>query len=495
MADWNQPVITSLNTDVLSILKARDLDTARLFKDNPANPVDGMIRIVRAADNNADRGVRFKVQEYDGAVWRDRPLGVEGGGTGKKTIAAARSSLGLGTMSSQNSDAVNISAGNIAAAAITGTLNKALIPGLPASRIISGSFKASRIPGLDASKLITGLISNDRLPALTADDIPTLSKDLIADSFELTALAKVTKTLSADLSDFRYIMITGGDNSSTGRGLGSTMIPYSIIPVSDGVVDQYLYGISRSRLYRINQSNGAIVQDIAAITSIIPSLGETAGKLYGYKSSGLHLIDIATGTTVLVGGKTFHPNKLHLALGSVDGVLYLTQYQSGNSPSDSDLYSVNLITGAATIHRNNYKSGNDRIESLGGLNGILYGVSVGKRLFSNIQPGGNIVNVGALGVRILGLAGVGRTLYGINATGGNSLLYSINTSSGAATFLGMNAVEIKSLAGLDAGVADSARIHIIPSKRVDIWRPTNTTNELGFYSDQPTTIVKVIGFI
>ena len=492
MADWNQPTILSLNTDVLANLKSRDLDVARLFKDAPANPVDGMIRIVREADKNADSGARVKIQEYDGAAWQDRPIAVEGGGTGKKAINP--SALGLGTMSSQDSNKVAITGGTIAAAAITGVLNSARIPSFPASKVTSGVFHVDRIPKFDASKINTGLIDDDRLPALVVDDIPDLSTELVANSFNLSALTSVTKVLTADLSKFRFIMIVGGDNRSTGRGLGSTTIPYSVIPFSGGAPDRYLYGIGGGRLYRINPSNGAIVQDIGALGESIGSLGELSGSLFAYDSGSgseaLYSVNKDTGVATNIGGGGIHGLA---ALGSVNDILYLARY---NGSSASDLDSISPFTGARTPRRNNFASGDNRINALGGLNNILYGISKGNRLFSNIQPGGNIVNVGAVGTPIHGLAGVGNTLYGIRRVSGNeSQLYSINTGSGLATYLGKNSIAINSLAGLDAGVADSARIHIIPSKRVDIWRPTNTTNKLGFYSDRSTTIVRVIGLV
>ena len=495
MADWNQPTILSLNTDVLANLKSRDLDVARLFKDAPANPVDGMIRIVREADKNADSGARVKIQEYDGAAWQDRPIAVEGGGTGKKAINP--SALGLGTMSSQDSNKVAITGGTIAAAAITGVLNSARIPSFPASKVTSGVFHVDRIPKFDASKINTGLIDDDRLPALVVDDIPDLSTELVANSFNLSALTKVTKTLSADLSKFRFIMIIGGDNTNVGRGLGSTMIPFSAIPFSDGTPDQYLYGITSSgdanissRLYRINQANGAILEDIGSLGARVNSSGELDGSVYALISNrGLYSVNLQTGAVTLIGGSTY--SDARVSLGSADGVLYVVE----SSDRTFDLYSLNVTTGNRTSVRDNFAVG---IESLGGLGSVLYGTSYrSDRLYSNLQSGGTIVNVGALGVtNIKGLAGVGNILYGIRSISDGTELYSINVNTGVARSLGTNNVnKIGSLAGLDAGVADSARIHIIPSKRVDIWRPTNTTNKLGFYSDRSTTIVRVIGLV
>ena len=55
------------------------------------------------------------------------------------------------------------------------------------------------------------------------------------------------------------------------------------------------------------------------------------------------------------------------------------------------------------------------------------------------------------------------------------------------------AADPATLAGLDIGVSPAVRLHIIPNVRVDMWRPTGTTNQLGFYSEAATTILQVVG--
>ncbi|MDB5267509.1 MAG: hypothetical protein JWP58_549 [Hymenobacter sp.] len=72
--------------------------------------------------------------------------------------------------------AQNISASQI----ISGTIDKARIPGLPASKIIDGELDIARIPaiptskltgGIDADKIASGTIDADRIPVLSADKI------------------------------------------------------------------------------------------------------------------------------------------------------------------------------------------------------------------------------------------------------------------------------------------------------------------------------------
>ena len=278
-----------------------------------------------------------------------------------------------------------------------------------------------------------------------------------------------------------------------GLGIGSTRIPVSSIPFSGGAPDQYLYGSSNSgRFYRINQADGSIVEDIGALGFNPHGLGESEGVVYAHRrESGFYSVNLETGNASRIswiGGRSSST----FGLAGLNGVLYLIRSRANDNRSE--LLSVNVTTGATTLVVD--FTMNTRIQSLGGLGGVLYGRSSTEHLFSNFQPGSTLVDVGSLELGIEGLAGLGSTLYGIRRiSGSSSQLYSINTSSGAVTSLGTNAVGINSLAGLDAGVASSARIHIIPSKRVDVWRPTGTTNQLGFYSARSTTVLEVVGIV
>lgn len=59
-------------------------------------------------------------------MWQDRPLAIEGGGTGGTSATAARSALGLGTISTQNANAVIITGGTLAAISslqVSGTIS------------------------------------------------------------------------------------------------------------------------------------------------------------------------------------------------------------------------------------------------------------------------------------------------------------------------------------------------------------------------------------
>jgi len=117
MADWNNPTVTSLYTDVLTILKARDVDAITLA-ESPTNPPTGAIRWNRTLD---------KFQEWSGVAWVDQVLSIAGGGTGAATDSGARTALGLGTMAVQNASAVAITGGTLSGiTALTLSTNLAL---------------------------------------------------------------------------------------------------------------------------------------------------------------------------------------------------------------------------------------------------------------------------------------------------------------------------------------------------------------------------------
>lgn len=114
MADWSQPTVNSnYATEVLQDISARLDDAAQMFFSDPSNQPDHIIRYNRASN---------KFQEYFNAIWNDLILSIAGGGTGSSTAAGARTNLGLGTLATQNSNAVNITGGSVAASSLNGTV-------------------------------------------------------------------------------------------------------------------------------------------------------------------------------------------------------------------------------------------------------------------------------------------------------------------------------------------------------------------------------------
>lgn len=120
MADWNLPILTTLYTSILTILKDRDFDAISLcYNGTPTNPQLGMIQYLRASD---------KFQEWNGTAWVDKLISITGGGTGAATAANARTNLGLGTTATQNSNNVNITGGSISGVPLNAPSLTGLVP-------------------------------------------------------------------------------------------------------------------------------------------------------------------------------------------------------------------------------------------------------------------------------------------------------------------------------------------------------------------------------
>lgn len=152
MADWSLPTLTTLYTLVLDYLKTRDEDAISLCLNEPSNKFIGTIRYVRASN---------KFQEWDGSVWNDKVLAIAGGGTGGATAGTARTSLGLGDMSTQTSSAINITGGTIIA-------NGAGITSLSAANIATGTVPTARL-GSGAASSATYLRGDSTWTALVLD--------------------------------------------------------------------------------------------------------------------------------------------------------------------------------------------------------------------------------------------------------------------------------------------------------------------------------------
>lgn len=106
MANWadSAPNEATAYTTVLTNLRDRDKDVAKMFSSEPTNPEESFMRYNRSLN---------KFQEYLSAVWTDKVISVAGGGTGGATATAARTNLGLGSMALQASTGVSITGGSI----------------------------------------------------------------------------------------------------------------------------------------------------------------------------------------------------------------------------------------------------------------------------------------------------------------------------------------------------------------------------------------------
>jgi len=105
MADWNKPTTTSGYLDFVAEMNAKFTDLAVMFGfGGPSNFPVGTLRFNRSGN---------LFDEWDGATFQPKFIGLAGGGTGSNNAAGARVNLGIGSMGVQNSNAVNITGGSI----------------------------------------------------------------------------------------------------------------------------------------------------------------------------------------------------------------------------------------------------------------------------------------------------------------------------------------------------------------------------------------------
>lgn len=124
MADFNTPTTSTAYATVLANLKDRDTDALSLCLVDPTNIPTGAIKYNRVSN---------KFQEWNGSAWVDKVLALAGGGTGGTDAASARTALGLGSISTQDANAVAITGGTLAGVTA------------PASIITSGTVATARL--------------------------------------------------------------------------------------------------------------------------------------------------------------------------------------------------------------------------------------------------------------------------------------------------------------------------------------------------------------
>lgn len=110
--DWTADDETSPYLNLLDDLLQRDVEVGMMNFDSTSHIPEFFIKYHRAG----------KLQERQSGAWVDQVIAIDGGGTGAATAAGARTTLGLGTMATQNSNAVAVTGGAVAAS-LTGSTN------------------------------------------------------------------------------------------------------------------------------------------------------------------------------------------------------------------------------------------------------------------------------------------------------------------------------------------------------------------------------------
>lgn len=161
-ANWNLPTLTSnYATGVLQVINEKLVDAVSLFVLDGTNIPENAIKFNRTT---------LGFQERISGLWSDRTIGVVGGGTGGSTPLAARSNLGLGSLATQNANAVAITGGSLT------TLSALDVSGnITFTGVITGN--GSGLTGLNASNIASGTIPTARLGSGTANSSVFLRGD------------------------------------------------------------------------------------------------------------------------------------------------------------------------------------------------------------------------------------------------------------------------------------------------------------------------------
>lgn len=320
-ADWSHPVLADNYSDVLLVyLNGKDIDALTLQKTAPSNLPDGAIAYDRSTD-------LFKEWDGVGLVFVTKVLSIAGGGTGAASAGAARTSLGLGSMSTQDSSAVSITGGSISgitlnASAITAGVIALARGGTGASLSLgaSGTFLQSNgaaivfgsdgsiLANLNASNLASGTVPNARingalLTNLNASNIASGTVPLARLPSGLGGIASV-----AQVTTSAQVFVSG---SYTSIGLSITVTPLSssnrviLMATLNGFLSpgntQMGCGLFR---------NGSLLFDFARVGDADSAAGANA-----YDGANLNYVDSPATTSA-----TVYEIKVYFYSGSFGGI-------------------------------------------------------------------------------------------------------------------------------------------------------------------------------
>jgi microcystin-dependent protein len=310
MADFTLPILTSLYTDILNLLKARDVDAITLCVSAPTTPPTGAFKYVRA-DN--------KFQEWNGASWDDKVLAIAGGGTGGATAAAARTALGLGTIATQAANSVAITGGTISGVSLdasgftTGIVALARGgTGASLSLGASGTFLRSTGSAVEFSAVGTSLT------ALNATNL-TIGTVPLARLSGITVTEMASANVSQFTNDAGYVSAaTASLPIGAMVGYGGTSAPTSWLLCDGAAVSRTTYAAlfaiigtnfgvgDGSTTFNVPDSRGRSILG----TSVTYPIGTTLGSVLHSHAPGTLVNDTAPSHTHTMSG-TSGPGSSH----------------------------------------------------------------------------------------------------------------------------------------------------------------------------------------
>jgi len=289
MANWNLPAITSGYLDFVTELNDKFVDAGTIGYGAPTNLPEHAIRFNRTINI---------FEEWVAGAWVSKIIGIAGGGTGATDPAAIRINLGLGSMSTQNSNAVAITGGSISGVAYNanditsgivalarGGTGNSLALGAPGHILMSLNGAVSFDPGiniaqLNANNLAVGTVPLARLSGVgftnsdngwignndfqgavllrgTGINSPTVYSNSPILNFYNSAGAVNEHYFRIALSG-RNFYVQSLDDSYTGSVTYAIFNPFGFIVGNNGELPIYAVGTNLTALNGSNISTGIV---------------------------------------------------------------------------------------------------------------------------------------------------------------------------------------------------------------------------------------------